>query len=163
MEVDLLFTHIPITEERLKDHTVIVIDVLRASTTISIALKNGAREVIPTVDVPSAIQLAENLSRDNLLLCGEREGRIIEGFDLGNSPIEYTADTVNGKSLIFCSTNGSITISKTASAKGTVVAGFINAAACIDYIIGQNDKFLFICAGNKQQFCLEDVVCGGLM
>lgn len=164
MKVDLLFTHIPITDEKLKDHIVVVIDVLRASTTICEALKNGAREIIPTDNVPSAIELAENLSRDNLLLCGEREGKKIEGFDLGNSPSEYTPEIVKGKSLIYCSTNGSITIAKTHAARRTLIAGFVNVSACIDYIIENGgDKLLFVCSGNNQQFSLEDAVCGGLM
>lgn len=163
MKTDLIFTHVPITDDKLRDRTVVVVDVLRASTTVCVALKNGAREVIPVESVPAAMELTGNLSRDNVLLCGEREGTVIEGFDLGNSPREYTAEVVNGKSLIFCTTNGSVALTKTKAAGDSIVCGFVNISACVEFISHQNSDLLIICAGNNNQFSLEDAVCGGLL
>lgn len=163
MKADLVFTHIPITDEKLKNRFVVMVDVLRTSSTICIALKNQAREVIPVSSVPDAMELAGNLSRDNVLLCGEREGKLIEGFDLGNSPFEYSSEKIAGKSLIYCSTNGSEALVKSSSAHLTIVCGFVNISACLDYIMRENNDLLIICAGNNGQFALEDTVCGGML
>ena len=163
MKADLVLTHIPITDEKLKNRLVVIIDVLRTSTTICVALKNGAKEVIPVTNVADAMTLAGNLSRDNVILCGEREGKLIEGFNLGNSSFEYTPEIVGGKSLIFTSTNGSIALVKSNNAKTAVIAGFVNMSACVDFIVDAHEDVLIICAGNNQQFSMEDAVCGGLL
>ena len=163
MKADLILTHIPITDEKLKNRLAVIVDVLRTSSTICIALKNNAREVIPVSCVPDAMELAGNLSRDNILLCGEREGKLIEGFDLGNSPFEYSSEIVEGKSLIFCSTNGSEALVKSSSAHLTVVCGFINMSACLDYILKSKSDIIIVCAGNNGQFAMEDTVCGGML
>ena len=86
---------------------IVVIDVLRASTTIVTALAHGAKRILPVSSVPHARVRFAELSVGEALLCGEREGRRIEGFDLGNSPFEYTSERVKDKTLIFASTNGS--------------------------------------------------------
>ena len=163
MEIDLVLTHIPITDEKLKNRMVVIIDVLRASTTICEALMHGAKEIIPVLNVADAMSLAGNLSRDNLLLCGEREGNVIEGFNLGNSPLEYTADVVAGKSLIFTSTNGSVALVKASSAKSAIITGFINISASVDKLMESGENVLIICSGNNQQFAMEDTVCGGML
>jgi len=163
MKADLVLTHIPITDEKLKNRLVVIIDVLRTSTTICVALRNGAKEVIPVANVADAMTLAGNLSRDNLILCGEREGKLIEGFNLGNSSLEYTSDIVAGKSLIFTSTNGSVALVKSSNAKTAIIAGFINMSACVDFIMNAGEDVLVVCAGNNQQFTMEDTVCGGML
>lgn len=163
MKADLVLTHIPITDEKLKNRLVVIIDVLRTSTTICVALKNGAKEVIPVTNVADAMTLAGNLSRDNVILCGEREGNLIEGFNLGNSSLEYTSEIVAGKSLIFTSTNGSVALVKASNAKTAIIAGFVNMSACVDFIMHAGEDVLIVCAGNNQQFSMEDTVCGGML
>ena len=163
MKADLVLTHIPITDEKLKNRLVVIIDILRTSTTICVALRNGAKEVIPVANVADAMTLAGNLSRDNLILCGEREGKLIEGFNLGNSPLEYAPEMVTGKSLIFTSTNGSVALVKARNAKTAIIAGFVNMSACVDFIMDAGEDVLIICAGNNQQFSMEDTVCGGML
>ena len=93
------------TPERLADETVVVIDVLRASTTITWALASGASCVIPCLEVEKARAKAAEIGTD-VLLGGERAGELIEGFDLGNSPSEYTREMVDGKTIVFTTTNG---------------------------------------------------------
>ena len=100
---------------QLKDRNVIVIDVLRASSTILTALVNQAKEIIPAESVSVAARISKGLG--NSVLCGERNGKIIEGFKLGNSPFEYTTDAVKGKTLIFSTTNGTISVTKSKFAK----------------------------------------------
>lgn len=163
MKADLVFTHLPVPNEKWKERTVVMVDVLRTSSTICVALKNGAREVIPFENVPTAMQLAANLPRDNVLLCGEREGKLIEGFNLGNSPLEYTEDIVKDKTLIFCSTNGSSALVKAGQAKSAIVCAFINVNTCLEHILKTEDDLLVVCAGNEGQFALEDTVCGGML
>jgi len=163
MKIDLSFTHIPVTDDKLKNHLVAVVDVLRASSTICEALRNGAKEIIPLAEVSEAMELTGKLSRDNVLLCGEREGNIIPGYDLGNSPLEYSREMVQGKTLIFTSTNGSVAMTKAASAKSAIIVSFNNISAAVDYILRAGEDLTIICSGNNMQFAMEDAVCGGMM
>src|SRR5688500_5209786 len=94
------------SDQQLAGGVVVALDVLRASTTIVHALANGARQVVPCLEVEEARQMASQYAPGEALLGGEREGRKIEGFDLGNSPSEYTPAAVEGKVLIFSTTNG---------------------------------------------------------
>jgi 2-phosphosulfolactate phosphatase len=163
MEVNLHLTPFEATEERLKEHTAVVVDVLRASTTICAALGAGAKEVIPAESSAAAIQLASLLSRDTILLCGEREGLLIEGFDLGNSPFQYTPAMVNGKTLIFSSTNGTPTILKTRQASKTYICGFVNLDLVANALAEDGSVIDVLCAGKFNQFAIEDAVCAGIM
>ena len=94
MRIDVHFTPYQTDELVLREKTVVVIDVLRASTTIVTALINGAKEIIPVATVESAVKISGNLFGDVILLGGERNGKMIEGFNLGNSPTEYSAEKV---------------------------------------------------------------------
>ncbi len=164
MNIDLYFTPLQIQDElTLQNKTVIVVDVLRASTTIATALKNGARVIIPTASVENAVRYASTLEPDSFLLCGERGGKIIDGFHLGNSPFEYTEEKVKGKTLIYASTNGSVAITKTKYAKNSVVAGFINISEVVKFVEENSDDVLILCSGKLNRFCIEDAVCGGMI
>ena len=163
--IQLYFTIGGVLEDLLKGSRTVVIDVLRAAPAIVTALNNQAKYVIPAPSVDAASNLASQVPRDDLLLCGERDAQIIDGFDLGNSPAEYTFEKVNGKRIIYASTNGSPAIVKSAGAKSVFVCGFINLNAVIDAIVSLKDPFplIIICAGNYNQFSLEDSVCGGVL
>lgn len=163
MKIDLYLTPNEVTEERLKDRTVVVVDVLRSSTTICAALSAGAKAVVPAESIAAAIQLASLLSRDAILLCGEREGKLIEGFDLGNSPFEYTPAKVKGKTLIFGSTNGSPTVIKTRQAHRTLICGFVNLDRVVRSLSKGVDSLAVLCAGKLAEFAIEDAVCAGMM
>jgi len=163
MRIDLFVIPLEIAEEKLKDRTVVVIDVLRASTSICQALASGAKEVIPMDSPAEAIELADSLSSDKVLLCGEREGQIIEGFDLGNSPLEYTPDRVKGRTLIFSSTSGSRTIVRARLASDTMVGGLVNIQSVMDYFPDSLDDLVILCAGKWQYYSMEDCVCGGML
>lgn len=163
MKIDVYFSPAQIDEMQLRDRNVIVIDVLRASTTIIAALKNGAREIIPVGSIESAVKVSGNLFGDVVLRGGERNGKIITGFNLGNSPSEYTEEAVKGKSIIFCTTNGSSTMVKAKYAKRMAVVGFVNVALAAAYVREAGEDFSFVCAGNQQRFCVEDAVCVGML
>lgn len=163
MKLDVCLLPLEVTEERIKDRAVAVIDVLRASTSILTALENGARSIIPTDSVADAMEKAQQFERDTLLLCGERDGKKIVGFDLGNSPFEYRADLVKGKTIIFSSTNGSRTMLKTHGSRSTIVACMNNLSASIQYLLQQNVDIVIVCSGKLSRFSLEDAVCAGLI
>lgn len=163
MKVDLHLTPNEITEDRFKDRVAIVVDVLRASTTICAGLAAGAKEIIPAQSIAAAIQLASILSRDAILLCGEREGKLIEGFDLGNSPFQYTSAKVKGKTLVFGSTNGSPAIVKSHQAIRTLICGFVNLSAVVENLVQEKAPVVITCAGKLAQFAIEDAVCAGLV
>lgn len=141
---------------------VVVIDVLRASTVICTALANGAREILPFADVEKArMQRASN--GNNALLCGEREGVKIAGFDLGNSPAEYSADVVNGKTLYYASTNGSVALAQSPAGIETIVAGFVNLTTAAEHIDRTGLATMIVCSGREGGFSLEDAVCAGAL
>ncbi len=163
MKIDVYFSPAQVDEMQLRDKNVIVIDVLRASTTIVTALNNGAREIIPVGSIESAVKVSGNLFGDVVLRGGERNGKIITGFNLGNSPSEYTEEAVKGKSIIFCTTNGSSAMVKAKYAKRMAVAGFVNISAAVDYIRQAGEDFSIVCAGSQQLFCIEDAACAGML
>lgn len=166
MKIDLSFTQGQLEEMQLRDKNVVVIDVLRSSTTIVAALQNGAREVIPVGSIESAVKISGSLFGDVTLRGGERNGKIIQGFNLGNSPLEYTEETVRGKSIIFCTTNGSVAMVKSRYAKTMAVGAFVNLTTVADFIRELNSDVVLLCAGrpaNAGGFSLEDAVCGGMI
>ena len=144
----------------LKDKNVIILDVLRATTTISVALTNGAKEIIPTENISTAVRVAKGSK--NSLLCGERNGKIVDGFNLGNSPLEYTPEAVKDKSLIFSTTNGTVSIIKSRFAKLCLLCSFVNMSSIVDFVNSIDEDFTIICSGKLNEFCLEDAVCAGM-
>lgn len=138
--------------------TAVVIDVLRATTVITTALDNGAREVFPVKTVEEAQSLYA--SCDNALLGGERKALKIEGFDLGNSPLEYKKKTVEGKTLILTTTNGTNAINNIKGANEVILACFRNEEAVARIL--RND-ITIVCAGTEGCFSLDDGLCAGMM
>jgi len=163
MKIDVYFSPAQVDEMQLRDKNVVVIDVLRASTTIITALNSGAREIIPVGSIESAVKVSGNLFGDVVLRGGERNGKIITGFNLGNSPSEYTEEAVKGKSIIFCTTNGSSAMVKAKYAKRMAIAGFVNVSLAADFIRQAGEDFAIVCAGKQLLFCIEDAVCAGML
>jgi 2-phosphosulfolactate phosphatase len=136
----------------------VAIDVLRATSTLAVALANGATHVRPVATRAEAME--EKRHRPGALLCGEREGRRIEGFDLGNSPFEYPPEVVRGRELIFASTNGSLAMLATAGARRRLIGAFVNAAATLA-ALEREREVLLVCAGKLGRFSLEDAAFAG--
>ena len=164
MKVQVFFTHDRVDESLAKGKLIAVIDVLRVSTTIAFAHHNGCERIVPVESVEAASKLAASLDKAVTLLGGEKEGRRIDGFDLGNSPLEYTKDVVGGKNLILSTTNGTKAITKTREADEVVVACFVNMSPVLEHVSRAGDKPLgIVCAGKQGRFALEDAVCAGMM
>jgi len=145
--------------EALSNKTVVVIDVLRATTTIVHALGEGALEVAPFLNVEDARRLAERLG-EAALLGGERSGIPIPGFDLGNSPAEYTRDRVAGKAVVFTTTNGTRALERCKLARRVLVAAFANFSAVCRDLIGEN-QVAIVCAGTDGHVTREDTLLAG--
>lgn len=136
----------------------VVIDVLRATTTLTRALANGARGVVAVATPGEGFAARDR--RPGALLCGERDGRRVEGFDLGNSPFEYGPEVVKGRTLVFASTNGSQALLAAAHRRRRVLACFANLGAAIGRVAGAPALEIF-CAGKEGAFALEDAACAG--
>jgi 2-phosphosulfolactate phosphatase len=149
-----------VTPEDLAGGTVVVIDVLRATTTIACALAAGARAVIPCLEVDEARRIAATFSSGTAVLGGERGGRRIEGFDLGNSPREYTPETVGGRTVVFTTTNGTKALRHGESAKRVLLAGFVNLSAVVQALTADETIHL-LCAGTRGEITGEDVLLAG--
>jgi 2-phosphosulfolactate phosphatase len=163
MRIDLHLTPHQTDELALREKTVVVIDVLRACTSIAAALTNGAREIIPVDTVEAAVKISGNLFGDVTLLGGERNGRMVEGFNLGNSPGEYTEERVRGKSIIFSSTNGAQAMVKARYARELFVCAFVNVSAVAGALRQNPRDFTVVCAGNNGVLSMEDTVCAGML
>ena len=163
LKISLYFAHNYVESDLvLKDKNVVVIDVLRTSTTMITGLSNGAKEIIPTESIAAAGMIGRN-SRGQALLCGEKHGKIIQGFNLGNSIKEYKEENVKGKILVFHSTNGTPSLIKSKFAQNCVIMGFVNMERVVQYLNELNEDFIILCAGKDGEFSLEDTVCAGML
>ena len=164
MRVDVVFGGTALMPGDVSGRVVAVIDVLRASTSIAVALANGARAVIPLDSPDEAVIRAKTFDRSDVLLAGERKMRSIPGFDLGNSPRQFTREAVEGKTILMTTTNGTPAIANTQGARDVVIASYVNFTAVVAMLRtalrGGTDVTL-VCAGRDRQFSLEDAACAG--
>jgi len=146
------------------DRSVVVIDVLRATTTIIHALAAGAKEVIPCLDIEQAQQIAARQMTSgqggSVLLGGERGGTKIAGFDLGNSPAEYVADKVVGQTIVFTTTNGTLAMNHARQARLVLLGAFVNLSAVCCELDGHID---LLCAGTRGKITRDDTLVAGAM
>jgi 2-phosphosulfolactate phosphatase len=164
VRLDVLFGAHEVTPQDVAGRVVAVIDVLRASTTIAAALHAGAKAVIPFGSPEEAATRARGMDKDAVRLGGERKMLPIPGFDFGNSPSEYTAKSVAGKTICFTTTNGTAALLATGGARDVVVASFANftaAGALLRTAARGGTDVLLLCAGRDGHFALEDAVCAG--
>ena len=161
MKINVLFSPIHTDELYFTGKTTVVIDVLRASSTIVTALQNGAKEVVPVATVEFAVKVSGGMFGGQTLLGGERNTKKIEGFALGNSPLEYSADIIAGKSLILYTTNGSKAVVKAKFSENLFICSFLNLNAVARHLVKLDTDFEILCAGRPNAFSMEDTVCAG--
>ncbi len=149
-----------VAEAEMAGGTVVVVDLLRASTTICQALASGAREIVPFVEVELAAQAASDYGRDKVLLGGERGGARIEGFDLGNSPVEYTSEVVFNRTILFTTTNGTRALDHARRADQVVLGAMVNLSAVVAFL-QQIPQVHILCAGTRGQVTREDILAAG--
>jgi 2-phosphosulfolactate phosphatase len=160
MRIETFFTDEEADQAALADATVVVIDVVRSTTTIVEALANGAHEIYPTVSTEEAVKLAQSLGRDDTLLCGERKSQKVEGFDLGNSPGDFTRDAVEGKRLVMSTTNGTRAFSLGHESARVIACAFTNLSAVAEEVAAVDDVVI-LCAGREGRFSMADALCAG--
>lgn len=163
MKVDVALTPEGICAEEGNGKRVVVIDVIRASTTIITALAHGAEGVLPLRTPGEARRKAKEYAQGKTLLCGERQSVRIPGFDLGNSPGEYNNSVIRDKVLLYTSTNGSQMLVKVGGAKEIFVAGFVNLEAVVRRLGSSEGDCLIACSGTDGKLSLEDAVCAGMI
>lgn len=163
MKLDVLYSPVQADELFFTGKTTVVIDVLRASSTIITALANGAKEIVPVGTIEFAVKVSGGIFGGQTLLGGERNTKKIEGFALGNSPSEYTKEIVSGKAIVFYSTNGSRAIVKAKYSANLFICSFNNLNALAMHLIKLDEDVVILCSGNNNLFNLEDSVCAGML
>jgi 2-phosphosulfolactate phosphatase len=139
-------------------HVVVVIDVLRATTAICVAIDSGAERVIPVVDV----RVAKDYLGKGYIVGAERDGNIVDGFEYGNSPGEFRGDHVKGKTIVLTTSNGTYAIAAAQSAEEVAIGAFINLDAVVNWLCKHVDKeVILLCAGWKRKFNMEDTLFAG--
>jgi 2-phosphosulfolactate phosphatase len=164
VRIDVFFGPGGVTPAETSGRVVLVIDVLRASTTIAVALANGARAVIPLDSTEEVVTRAKAFDRSEVRLAGERQMRAIPGFDLGNSPLEFTREVVEGKTVLMTTTNGTAAIGAVQGARDLVVGSYVNFSAVLAMLraaLRGGTDIAIVCAGREKQFALEDAACAG--
>lgn len=141
----------------VKDKNVVVIDILRATSTICTALHHGAKAVVPVTTIEECL----SYKNENTLLACEREGKIAEGFVHGNSPMEYTEDIIKDKLLVLTTTNGTRCINMSRGARNIVAGSFLNLNAIVEFLSQEKRDTILFCSGWKDQFSLEDTLFAG--
>ena len=161
MKVDIIISADDIKESKIKNKIVVVIDMFRATSVIVTALSNGCKEVIPYLTIEETLEHAKKLKREDYILGGERRAVKIEGFDLSNSPLEYTEAVIKNKTILMTTTNGTKTLTKSSSAKRILIGAMINAKAVAEKLININEDVVIINAGTNGNFSMDDYICSG--
>jgi 2-phosphosulfolactate phosphatase len=143
----------------LRDASALVIDVLRASTTMVTALAHGCRALLPVAEVEEARARARQVP--GALLAGERGGDPPAGFDLGNSPLEFTPERVGGRTIVFTTSNGTRALLAARPAVAVAVGGFVNCGAAARWAVGEGRDLVIVCAGELGARSVEDEACAG--
>jgi 2-phosphosulfolactate phosphatase len=164
VRLDVFFTPNQVRPAETAGRLVLIVDVLRASTTVATALGNGARTVIPVEGADEVITRSKEFARSQILLAGEQKMHSIAGFDIGNSPQAFTPEVVEGKTILITTTNGTRTLLGVQNARDIVIASYVNFTAVLAMMkvaASSNTDIAIICAGEEGVFTLEDSACAG--
>src|SRR5213080_2360199 len=142
--------------------TVLVIDVLRASTTIITALSNGCDAIVPVADPQDARRRATEARNGSALVAGERQGEPIPGFDLSNSPVEFQSPHVRGKTVYFTTSNGTRALLASRAADAIGIAALVNVTAAATWAAAAGRAVTIVCAGSHGRRGPDDWPCGEL-
>ena len=159
MKVDVYATIKDVEKEKIRHADAVVIDVLRMTSTVTNALSNGAGKIRLIGDESKARKLSE---RENCLLGGERGGKKLDGFDFGNSPLEYTKQKVSGKAIVMTTTNGARAAEAACGAKSVRLCSFLNVYS-VSESLKDSEHVAVLCAGTHDLFSLDDCLCAGAL
>lgn len=160
MKIDIIISANDIKKEKIENKTVVVIDMLRATSVITTAMNNGCKGVIPVLTVEDAADIVRN-SKEEFVLGGERNALKIEGFHYSNSPLEYTRESIEGKTLVMTTSNGTKAITRCESANNILIGAMVNAKATAKKIVELNKDVVIVNAGTGGEFSIDDFLCSG--
>ena len=164
MRLDVFYTPVQAKIADTAGRLVVIVDVLRASTTVATALGNGAKTVMPLEGADEVISRSKEFHRSQIILAGEQKMLPITGFDLGNSPQDFTKKAVEGKTILITTTNGTRALLGVQGARDIVIASYVNFTAVLAMMkvaASSNTDIAIICAGEEGGFTLEDAACAG--
>ncbi len=141
----------------VQDRTVVVVDILRATSCMTTAFAHGIESIMPFAKLEDCLAKKS----EGYFTAGERDGKKVEGCDLGNSPFEYMNPELKGKKIAFTTTNGTQAIAKSAGAKEIIIGSFLNLSTVVDYLRKGSNNVLVVCAGWKGKVNLEDTLFAG--
>jgi Phosphosulfolactate phosphohydrolase and related enzymes len=143
----------------VEESVVVIIDIFRATSTMAAALHHGAKEIIPVASIEECIALGQQMS--NAVTAGERDGKVAQGLQHGNSPSEYPREFIQDKTLVLTTTNGTRLLHQCKHAQEIIIGSFLNLSAVCDYLVQQQKHVLLACASWKDRFNLEDTLFAG--
>ena len=143
----------------VKEKIVVVVDILRATSCMTTAIAHGVKSITPV----ASLEECAYLKIKGFLAAAERDGKIADGFDLGNSPFSYMNDNIQGKDLAVTTTNGTLAITKSESAAQVLIGSFLNISVLSEYLVKQQNDILILCAGWKGKVNLEDTLFAGAL
>ena len=164
MRIAVFFTPVGLTPSDVARKPVLVVDVLRATTTMIAALAHGARRIVPAASPGEAIRVAQGMAPEEVVLAGERGCRPIEGFRLGNSPREMTADAVAGQTIVMATTNGTPALTAAERGNPVLVGAITNFSAMVvraRTAFEERGEIVILCSGRERRFALEDAYVAG--
>lgn len=159
--VDVALLPSAIKPEQLSGQVVVVVDVLRATSTIVSALHNGCQKVLPQPSIEQAREVHASIPEESVM-GGERQGKIVDGFQHGNSPPEYTSEAIAGKTLVLATTNGTVAMESCRAADRVLVGAMINVSAVANEL-RDADRVTVVCSGTDRLITSEDVLFAGLL
>jgi 2-phosphosulfolactate phosphatase len=147
----------PLFQEQ--EQIVVVVDVLRATSAICAGIANGVNSIMPV----ETIDEAKSYSKKGFIVAGERNGEVLDGFELGNSPYSFMDSKLVGKNIALTTTNGTKAIKSAYQAESIVIGAFVNLASVVEYLLSKKKNVLVLCAGWKDKFNLEDTLFAGAL
>ncbi len=141
------------------NNLVVIVDILRATSSICAAIHNGVKSIIPVSTVEEALQMKQK----GYMVASERDGYVLDFADFGNSPFNFTPEKVEGKEIVYSTTNGTRCIHMASHSRAVVIGSFLNISALADWLILQNAPVLIFCASWKDRFSLEDTIFAGAL
>lgn len=140
-----------------REAVVVIVDILRATSSICTAFANGVREIIPV----ATVEEAREMKNKGYLLAAERDGYVLDFADFGNSPFNFTPEKIGGKVVAYSTTNGTGIMKMASECHEVVIGAYLNITALCRWLADQNRKVIIVCAGWKKRFSLEDALCSG--
>jgi 2-phosphosulfolactate phosphatase len=144
---------------KVQDRTIVVVDILRATSCMTTALAYGVQSIAPFAKLEDCLQMKAM----DYFTAGERDGKKVDGFDLGNSPFEYMHESLRGRKVAFTTTNGTQAIARSVGAEEIIIGSFLNLSAVSNHLRQVRNNILIVCAGWKGKFNLEDTLYAGAL